>query len=196
MVEFKIGRDKKNVPTINRRAVFAMRMIGKGEKSLQKFSSYMALPAPVSQESYDKINDKILRATTVVANSYDAPSLAESGQATRRYGRSQCLQGSRPQYGLDGRKHRQHRGDIQTRFDSSCIQNEQGRPQHGNESLCHQRQGQRYLGDHDVSWLGEDRHGHRQSCPGSIWTMIRTLPKLNESHHGTFIDRTGNPYPY
>ncbi|GBM86397.1 hypothetical protein AVEN_101965-1, partial [Araneus ventricosus] len=60
---------KKNVPTINRRAVFAMRMIGKGAKSLQKFSSYMALPAPVSQKSYDKINDKILRATTVVANS-------------------------------------------------------------------------------------------------------------------------------
>ncbi|GBN24694.1 hypothetical protein AVEN_14940-1 [Araneus ventricosus] len=60
---------KKNVPTINRRAVVAMRMIGKGAKSLQKFSSYMALPAPVSQNSYDKINDKILRATTVVANS-------------------------------------------------------------------------------------------------------------------------------
>ncbi|GBN83517.1 hypothetical protein AVEN_266038-1 [Araneus ventricosus] len=60
---------KKNVPTINRRAVFAMRMIGKGAKSLQKFSSYMALPAPVSQKSYDKINDKIPRATTVVANS-------------------------------------------------------------------------------------------------------------------------------
>ncbi|GBM08955.1 putative oxidoreductase C663.06c [Araneus ventricosus] len=30
----------------------------------------------------------------------------------------------------------------------------------------------------------------------SISTMIKTLPKLNESHHGTFIDRTGNPYPY
>ncbi|GBM97855.1 C-factor [Araneus ventricosus] len=30
----------------------------------------------------------------------------------------------------------------------------------------------------------------------SIWTMIKTLPKLNESHHGVFIDRTGNPYPY
>ncbi|GBM59384.1 hypothetical protein AVEN_17416-1 [Araneus ventricosus] len=44
-------------------------MIGKGAKSLQKFSSYMALPASVSQKSYDKINDKILRATTVVANS-------------------------------------------------------------------------------------------------------------------------------
>ncbi|GBN37495.1 hypothetical protein AVEN_103721-1 [Araneus ventricosus] len=29
----------------------------------------MALPAPVSQTSYDKINDKNLRATTVVANS-------------------------------------------------------------------------------------------------------------------------------
>ncbi|GBN09075.1 hypothetical protein AVEN_126266-1 [Araneus ventricosus] len=29
----------------------------------------MALPASVSQKSYDKINDKILRATTVVANS-------------------------------------------------------------------------------------------------------------------------------
>ncbi|GBN37061.1 hypothetical protein AVEN_134375-1 [Araneus ventricosus] len=45
-----------------------MRIIGKGAKSLQKSSSYMALPAPVSQNSYDKINDKILRATTVVAN--------------------------------------------------------------------------------------------------------------------------------
>ncbi|GBO37262.1 hypothetical protein AVEN_261937-1 [Araneus ventricosus] len=44
-------------------------MIGKGANSPQKFSSYMALPAPVSQKSYDKINDKILRATTVVANS-------------------------------------------------------------------------------------------------------------------------------
>ncbi|GBM24774.1 hypothetical protein AVEN_245031-1 [Araneus ventricosus] len=30
----------------------------------------------------------------------------------------------------------------------------------------------------------------------SIWTMIRTLPKLNESHHGTFIDRKGNPYHF
>ncbi|KAF8772042.1 C-factor like protein [Argiope bruennichi] len=30
----------------------------------------------------------------------------------------------------------------------------------------------------------------------SIGTMIKTLPKLNESHHGVFIDRTGNPYPY
>ncbi|GBO02138.1 hypothetical protein AVEN_167537-1 [Araneus ventricosus] len=60
---------KKNVPTIDRRAVFAMRMIGKGAKSLHKFSSCMALPAPVSQKSYDKINYKIIRATTVVANS-------------------------------------------------------------------------------------------------------------------------------
>ncbi|GBN33010.1 hypothetical protein AVEN_86517-1 [Araneus ventricosus] len=51
------------------RAVFAMRMIGKGAKSLQKFSSYMALPAPVSQKPYDKINDEILLATTVVVNS-------------------------------------------------------------------------------------------------------------------------------
>ncbi|CAL1300395.1 unnamed protein product, partial [Larinioides sclopetarius] len=30
----------------------------------------------------------------------------------------------------------------------------------------------------------------------SIWTMINTLPTLNESHHGTFVDRKGNPYPY
>ncbi|GBM36687.1 hypothetical protein AVEN_221956-1 [Araneus ventricosus] len=44
-------------------------MIGKGAKSLQKFSRYMALPAPVSQNSYDKINDEILPATTVVSNS-------------------------------------------------------------------------------------------------------------------------------
>ncbi|GBM79078.1 hypothetical protein AVEN_183141-1 [Araneus ventricosus] len=46
-----------------------MRTIGKCAKSVQKFSSYTALPAPVSQNSYDKINDKILRVTTVVANS-------------------------------------------------------------------------------------------------------------------------------
>ncbi|GBM74051.1 hypothetical protein AVEN_102001-1 [Araneus ventricosus] len=59
----------KIVPTISRRAVFAMRMIGKGAKSLQTFSSCMAFPAPVSQKSYDKINDTILHATTVVANS-------------------------------------------------------------------------------------------------------------------------------
>ncbi|GBM83319.1 hypothetical protein AVEN_261154-1 [Araneus ventricosus] len=64
----KIGRDKKCSYYL-RRAVFAMRMIGKGAKSLQKFSSYMALPAPISQTPYDKINDEILRATTVVANS-------------------------------------------------------------------------------------------------------------------------------
>ncbi|GBN05997.1 hypothetical protein AVEN_255999-1 [Araneus ventricosus] len=44
-------------------------MIGKDAKSLQKFSSYMALPALVFQNSYDKINNKILRTTTVVANS-------------------------------------------------------------------------------------------------------------------------------
>ncbi|GBM80035.1 hypothetical protein AVEN_202545-1 [Araneus ventricosus] len=44
-------------------------MIGKGSKALQKFSTYMALPAPVSQKSYDKIDDKILRATTVADNS-------------------------------------------------------------------------------------------------------------------------------
>ncbi|GBN84956.1 hypothetical protein AVEN_48649-1 [Araneus ventricosus] len=44
-------------------------MIRKAAKSRQKFSSYMAHPASVSQKSCDKINDKILRATTVVANS-------------------------------------------------------------------------------------------------------------------------------
>ncbi|GBN43818.1 hypothetical protein AVEN_203848-1 [Araneus ventricosus] len=59
----------KKVSAINRRAVVAMRMIGKGAKSLQNFSSYMAFPAPVSQKLYDKINDKILRETAVVANS-------------------------------------------------------------------------------------------------------------------------------
>ncbi|GBM65600.1 hypothetical protein AVEN_164709-1 [Araneus ventricosus] len=68
MEKLKIGGDKK-CPYYLRRAVFAMRMIGKGAKSLQKFSSYMALPAPVSQKPFDKINDEILRATTVVANS-------------------------------------------------------------------------------------------------------------------------------
>ncbi|GBN20011.1 hypothetical protein AVEN_121092-1 [Araneus ventricosus] len=46
-----------------------MRMIGKDAKVLQKFSSYMALPASVSQNSYDRINDKILRTSTAVANS-------------------------------------------------------------------------------------------------------------------------------
>ncbi|GBN88003.1 hypothetical protein AVEN_125011-1 [Araneus ventricosus] len=57
-------------------------MIGKGAKSLQKFSSYMALPAHVSQKSYDKINDKILRATTVVANSCMKKAAEEEGLLT------------------------------------------------------------------------------------------------------------------
>ncbi|GBN36161.1 hypothetical protein AVEN_162050-1 [Araneus ventricosus] len=43
-------------------------MIGKGAKSLQKFSSHMTFSASVFQKSYDKINDK-LRTKTVVDNS-------------------------------------------------------------------------------------------------------------------------------
>ncbi|GBO14277.1 hypothetical protein AVEN_195234-1, partial [Araneus ventricosus] len=30
----------------------------------------------------------------------------------------------------------------------------------------------------------------------SISAMLKTLPQLNESHHGTFLDRNGKPIPY
>lgn len=58
---------KSNIPEINRRAVFAMRCIGKSLTDLKTFCSVMCLQNPVSQKSYDAINRKICTAASSTA---------------------------------------------------------------------------------------------------------------------------------
>lgn len=61
-----IGKTK-NVPEINRRFIYAMRVIGKGHASMKKFCAVMDLPPPVAPKSYNKVVHKILNASKNVA---------------------------------------------------------------------------------------------------------------------------------
>ena len=47
-----IGETK--VPEVNRRAVLAFRVIGAGQKKMEKFCGVMNMPSPLSHRSYDK----------------------------------------------------------------------------------------------------------------------------------------------
>ena len=68
--------DKKYIPNspyvnkayeINRRIIFAMRLLGVGLRGLQKFCAFMELPSPVAHSFYDSIVKVISSATEVVA---------------------------------------------------------------------------------------------------------------------------------
>lgn len=71
--------EKKNIPEINTRFVYAMRCVGQGHAGMETFSSVMELPPPIAAKSYNKINQKIKLATYNVAqNSMKNAALAES----------------------------------------------------------------------------------------------------------------------
>lgn len=55
-----------NAFDINRRFIFAMRLIGIGMQGIHKFCAFMCLPKPVTQNSYDKIVKCIAIATDAV----------------------------------------------------------------------------------------------------------------------------------
>lgn len=62
----RIIKNTKNTYEVNRRAVYAMRSIGQGLNSLQKFCGIMNMPA-LSKNTYNLINKQILRATKEAA---------------------------------------------------------------------------------------------------------------------------------
>ncbi|GBM33647.1 hypothetical protein AVEN_203688-1 [Araneus ventricosus] len=192
-------------------------MIGKGAKSLQKFSSYMALPALVSQKSYDKINDKILRATTFVANS----CMKKAAEDKFLTGTSDIM----TMLPLLERAAQLHGDTGALSVSKATVLNMASMTGSiANTGVIFRRdliipaykmsKAALNMAMRVFATTVKDRGILVITmCPGwvktdmgtdkavlepeeSIGTMIRTLPKLNESHHGTFIDRTGNPYPY
>ena len=52
---------------INKRTVYTMRVLGHGHSGIEKFTSLMNMPKPVTQNNYDKIAAKILSVTKAVA---------------------------------------------------------------------------------------------------------------------------------
>ena len=52
---------------INKRTVYTMRVLGHGHSGIEKFTSLMNMPKPMTQNNYDKIAAKILNVTKAVA---------------------------------------------------------------------------------------------------------------------------------
>lgn len=57
---------KNNAYEINRRIIFAMRLIGIGFNDIMKFCVFMDLPRPIFQSFYDTLVKNISVATSVV----------------------------------------------------------------------------------------------------------------------------------
>lgn len=71
--------EKSNIPEINRRAIFAMRCIGKSLTDLQTFCNIMCLQNPVSQKAYDAVNNQIcVAASSAAENSMQVAVLQET----------------------------------------------------------------------------------------------------------------------
>ena len=62
---------------VNRRAVYTMRAIGQGFAGLEKFTSLMNMPKPMTQRNYDKIVKTISRYTKEVAEETMAEAVEE-----------------------------------------------------------------------------------------------------------------------
>ena len=52
---------------INKRTVYTMRVLGHGHSSIEKFTSLMNMPKPMTQNNYDKVVTKIANITKIVA---------------------------------------------------------------------------------------------------------------------------------
>ena len=52
---------------IYKRTVYTMRVLGHGNSGIEKFTSLMNMPKPMTQNNYDKIAAKILNVTKAVA---------------------------------------------------------------------------------------------------------------------------------
>ena len=52
---------------INKRTVYTMRVVGPWSSGIEKFTSLMNMPKPMTQNNYDKIAAKILNVTKAVA---------------------------------------------------------------------------------------------------------------------------------
>lgn len=61
-----LGR-RKNIPEINRRFTYAMRMLGQGRAGMETFCCGMDLPPPIAQKSYTSTVNKIVKATSETA---------------------------------------------------------------------------------------------------------------------------------
>ncbi|GFW11175.1 hypothetical protein TNCV_5131861 [Trichonephila clavipes] len=51
--------ERKNIPEINRRFVYAMRTIGQGHAAMTTFCCVMDFPPPVAEKSYNNIINKV-----------------------------------------------------------------------------------------------------------------------------------------
>lgn len=75
---------EKKVPEINRRAVLAFRVIGAGQKKMEKFCAMMNMPPPLSHHSYDKHNAEVSRVVSTV----DDKEMKQAAMRLQEYLRS------------------------------------------------------------------------------------------------------------
>ena len=77
---------------INRRLIFAMRMIGVGLSGVRKFCGLMDLPAPVAQTTYDKIVHHIYDASKRISDIFFQKAVQEEKQETAKHTKdSDCI---------------------------------------------------------------------------------------------------------
>lgn len=71
-----------NAYEVNRRSIYAMRSIGQGLKSLEKFCGVMNMPPPVAPSTYNLINNQILGASKQAASEIFKEAVLEEIDAT------------------------------------------------------------------------------------------------------------------
>jgi len=76
---------------INRRLIFAMRLIGIGHQGLNKFCAFMCLPKPVFQKSYDEIVKSIAVATNAIKSKVLEKAVKEEKKISNEKGQTEGL---------------------------------------------------------------------------------------------------------
>ena len=78
----KMLGNKKNIPEINRRFMYAFRALGLGHAAMKLFCGLMDLPKPVSQKSYDTMTQRLLSCTEEISHSSKQCAAKEEVKAT------------------------------------------------------------------------------------------------------------------